>query len=59
MSTKKPEPLFYVVVRDVSTRPNYKTKMFTVYKNGVPTKLARFTAWLSEAIEEKVEKRNE
>jgi len=56
MSTRKPEPLYYVVVRDARTRPKYKTKMFTVYKNGVPTKLVRFTAWLSEAIEEKVEK---
>jgi len=56
ISTKKPEPLFYVVVRDVSTRPNYKTKMFTVYKNGVPTGLVKFTKWLSEAIEERVNK---
>ncbi len=56
MSTKKPEPLYYVVVRDARTRPNYKTRTFTVYRNGVPGKLERFVAWLSEAIEEKVGK---
>ena len=41
-------------MRDARTRPKYKTKSLTVYKNGVPTKLVPFTNWLSEAIEEKV-----
>ena len=56
MSTKKPEPLYYVVVRDVKTRPNYKTKTFTIYKNGVPTNHEKFVGWLKKIIEEKVKK---
>jgi hypothetical protein len=54
MSAKKPEPLFYVVVRDAKTRPKYVTKSFTIYRNGVPTNLAKFVVWLTKLIEEKV-----
>ncbi len=56
MSAKKPEPIFYVVVRDAKTRPKYKTKSFTVYKNGVPIKLEKFVRFLTNLIEEKVGK---
>ena len=56
MATKKPEPLFYIIIRDVKTRPKYKTRMITIYKNGTPTELEKFHPWLIEAIEEKVGK---
>ncbi len=54
MSARKPEPLFYLTIKEVKSRPKYKTKSLTVYRNGVPTTIDRFAKWLEKAIEEKV-----
>ncbi len=51
MGICRPKPLFYLVVKDVRTRPHYKSKTLTVYANGVPQSLDRFMPWLKKAIE--------
>ena len=42
MGIQKPKALFYVTIRDIKTRPQYKTRNLTVYCNGVPNSIDNY-----------------
>lgn len=51
MGVRKPKPLFYLVIKDIRTKPKFKSRTLTVYSNGVPGNLNSFKKWLAFLIE--------